>query len=95
MDKILFEDRTTESPEQQLQREVVEAGRLLVGATIHISGARPAVGLGALTYALGMGAARVGASLEDVFDAIKLHYEATKQAMRDEDAEAQAPGSDA
>jgi hypothetical protein len=82
MEKILFEDRTTESPEEKLEREVFQAGRLLVGFTIQVSGARPPVGLGALSYALGMGAARVGATLEDVIEAVKVHYEATQEAMK-------------
>jgi hypothetical protein len=82
MEKIHFEDRTTETPEEKLEREVFQAGRLLVGFTIQVSGARPPVGLGALSYALGMGAARVGATLEDVIEAVKLHYEATQEAMK-------------
>jgi hypothetical protein len=88
MDKIIVEDRTEETLEQKLEREIFAAGKLLVGFTIQLSGARPVVGLGALAYALGMGAARVGASLEDVLNAVRVHYEATQAAMQDE-AEAQ------
>ena len=91
MDKIVFEDRTRETPEQKLEREVFDAGRLLVGFTIQVSGARPPVGLGALSYALGMGAARVGATLEDVLAAVTLHFEATKEAMVEEANEESKP----
>ena len=83
----MVEDRTTETAAQKLEREVVAAGQLLVGVTIQVSGARPAVGLGALAYAIGMGTARVGASLDEVLAAVKEHYEGTCAAMREEDAE--------
>ena len=91
MDKIIVEDRTTETVEQKLEREIFAAGKLLVGFTIQVSGARPVVGLGALTYALGMGAARVGASLEDVMSAVRVHYEATQAAMQDEAESKETP----
>lgn len=84
MEKILVDDRTTETQEQKLEREVFAAGQLLVGFTIQVCGARPAVGLGALTFALGMGAARVGASLDEILKAVRMHYDATEETMRDE-----------
>ena len=87
MDKIIVEDRTVETPEDKLEREVFVAGQLLVGLTIQVSGARPAVGLGALSYALGMGSARIGAELDDVLAAVRHHFEATQEAM-DEEREA-------
>jgi len=88
MDKIMFEDRTTETPEQKLEREVLLAGKLIAGFTIQVSGARPPVGLGALAWVLGMGAARTGASLDDVLDAVRSHYEGTVAAMADESKDA-------
>jgi hypothetical protein len=94
MGKIHFEDRTVETREQKLEREVVTAGKLLVGFTIQVSGAQPAVGLGALMYALGMGAARVGAPLETVLESVRQHYEGTLAAMEAEAEEAEAEGEE-
>jgi len=88
MDKIIVEDRTSETPEQKLEREVLLAGKLIAGFTIQVSGARPPVGLGALAWVLGMGAARTGASLDEVLDAVRSHYDATVAAMADEGDEA-------
>jgi hypothetical protein len=85
MDKIIVEDRSTETPEQKLEREVFAAGQLIVGFTIHVCGPRPPVGLGALAYALGMGAARTGASLDAVLASVKQHFDATKLAVSAEE----------
>jgi hypothetical protein len=87
MDKIIVEDRSTETSDQTLEREVLIAGRLIAGFTIQVSGARPPVGLSALAYVLGIGAARTGASLDDVLDAVRRHYEGTQEAMAEEAAE--------
>ena len=84
MDKIIVDDRTAESPEQKLQREVHTAGELLVGFTMQITGARPSVGLGALAFALGMGGARTGASLDQIIAAVRHHYVTTLIAMQGE-----------
>ena len=94
MNKIMVEDRTIESPEQMVERESIAVGRLLVGFTIQVSGARPAVGLGALAYAIGMGAARTGAPLGEILAEIRRHYEGTRDAMREE-AEAPQDAADA
>ena len=90
MGNIVVEDRTTESAEDKLDRESINVGQLVVGFTIQVSGARPAVGLGALAYAIGMGSARTGASLNDVIAEIKRHYEGTHTAMREEADAAEA-----
>src|SRR5688572_12025249 len=79
--KIIVEDHTKETAEQRLAREVLTAGQLVVGFTIQVSGARPPVGLGALAFALGMGGARVGASLEQIQAAVRYHYEQTRGLM--------------
>jgi hypothetical protein len=84
MEKIIVEDRTIETVEQKLEREVLLAGKLIAGFTIQVSGARPPVGLGALAWVLGMGAARTGASLDDVLEAVKNHYQGAQAAMADE-----------
>jgi len=81
MDKIIVEDRTTETPDQVLEREVLAAGRLIAGFTVRVSGARPPVGLSALAYVLGMGAARTDAELDEVLDAVRKHFEGTRAAM--------------
>ena len=81
MEKIIVEDRTTETPQQALDREVLAAAQLIAGFTIHVSKARPPVGLGALTYVLGMGIARTGADLEEVVGLLRKHYEGTREQM--------------
>lgn len=91
MDKIIVEDRTSETDEQKLEREVLNAGKLIAGFTIQVSGARPPVGLGALAWVLGMGAARTGAKLEDVLEAVKNHYEGTVAAIADESTDMEEP----
>jgi hypothetical protein len=94
--KIIVEDHTTETAEQRLAREVLTAGQLVVGFTIQVSGARPPVGLGALAFALGMGGARVGATLEQIQAAVRYHYEQTRSLMAAEDDEADVDeGADA
>jgi hypothetical protein len=84
MEKIIVDDRTAETPEQKLQREVHTAGELLVGFTMQITGARPSIGLGALAFALGMGGARTGASLDQIMAAVRHHYVTTIIAMQGE-----------
>lgn len=81
MDKIIVEDRTTETEDQALEREVLAAGRLIAGFTVRVSGARPPVGLSALAYVLGMGSARTDADLDEVLEAVRRHYEGTRAAM--------------
>lgn len=81
MENIIVEDRTTETPEQALEREVLLAGKMIAGFTIQVSGARPSVGLGALAWVLGMGAARTGADIEDVLEAVRNHYNGTQAAI--------------
>lgn len=86
MAKIIVEDRSTETAEQKLAREVFTAGQLIAGFTLQVCGPRPPVGLGALSYVLGMGAARTGASLDSVLEAVKQHFEAAQAAMAAEDS---------
>ncbi len=95
MAKINFEDRTAETPEQSLAREVFAAGQLIAGFTIQVTGARPPVGLGALAFVLGMGAARTGASLDEVLGAVRHHFDVAQAAMRDEGAAPEPGSSDA
>src|SRR5688572_617686 len=85
--KIIVEDHTKETAEQRLAREVLTAGQLVVGFTIQVSGARPPVGLGALAFALGMGGARVGATLDQIQEAVRFHYEQTRELMQSEASE--------
>ncbi len=81
MENIIVEDRTSETPEQALEREVLLAGRMIAGFTIQVSGARPSVGLGALAWVLGMGAARTGADLEEVVESVRNHFNGTQAAI--------------
>jgi hypothetical protein len=81
MEKIIVEDRTTETPQQALDREVLAAAQLIAGFTIHVTGARPPVGLGALTYVLGMGTARTGADVEEVISLLRKHHASTQEQM--------------
>ncbi len=81
MGKIIVEDRTTETPQQALDREVLVAAQLIAGFTIHVSKARPPVGLGALTYVLGMGIARTRADVEEVVALLRKHYDGTREQM--------------
>ena len=95
MDKIIVEDRTTETPQQILDREVLAAAQLIAGFTIHVSRARPPVGLGALSYVLGMGTARTGADIEEVLALIRQHYDGTQAQMaRESDGAAARPESE-
>jgi hypothetical protein len=75
MSGIEFEDRTQESPELTVTRQVEAVSSILIGTTIAASQGNASVGLGALALALGQGAARTGAVLDDVLDAVRKSYE--------------------
>jgi hypothetical protein len=72
---IDFEDRTTEAKDEAYARRVTKTGELLMLAAMQFSEATPAIGLGGLALALGRGAARTGADLEQVLEAVRQHYE--------------------
>ena len=75
MSHIEFEDRTTESTEGAVHRHVEEVSRAIIGTTILASQGSPSVGMAALIMAVGVGAARTGASLDQVIEAIKSAYD--------------------
>jgi hypothetical protein len=84
MSAIEFEDRTTETPEAATWREITAASHAIMGTTIVVSRGNPAVGLGALALALGKGAARAGASLEEVTQAMKDAYDEMMQELSEQ-----------
>jgi hypothetical protein len=79
--RIPFEDRSDESGDQVLARRVAKAGQLLLLAAVQVSDATPAVGVGALALALGHGAARTGAALDQVLDAVRQYYASSVAAI--------------
>ena len=91
MSRIEFDDRTTETPEVAARRHVEDVARVIMGTTVAASHGVPAVGIAALIIALGRGAARTGASLDDVVQAIKTVYAA---AVEPSELETTAPVSD-
>jgi hypothetical protein len=82
--RIPFEDRTDETTEERLARRVANAGQFLMMAAIQVSDSTPAVGVGGLALALGQGAARSGADLDEVLEAVRAHYEEAAAAMATE-----------
>jgi hypothetical protein len=76
MARIEFEDRTQEAPTATVTRQVEAVSHVIIGTTIVASKGNPSVGLGALALALGQGAARTGAPLEDILEAVQKSYEA-------------------
>jgi hypothetical protein len=88
MSQIDYEDRTTESPETAVHRQVEAASYAIIGTAITASQGNPAIGLGALALALGQVIARTGASLDDVIEAIKTSRETalSNQTTRTSDA---------
>ena len=78
---IIFEDRSEETPQQQLERRTVVAGQMMIHIAIQASQGTPEVGLNALALALGQGAARTGASLEDVLASVRRYYEGAPTAF--------------
>jgi hypothetical protein len=74
MSRIEFEDRTQEPPAVAANRQVEAASQAIIGTTILVSQGDPSIGLGALTRALGQGAARTGASLDEVIEALRASY---------------------
>jgi hypothetical protein len=75
MSQIVFEDRTTESPEETAQRQVEVVSRAIIGTTILASQGSPTVGMAALIMALAQGTARTGASIDAVIEALKSDYQ--------------------
>jgi hypothetical protein len=75
---IEFEDRTNETLEEEFQRRVGEVGQILVATTVQASEFNPAIGLSALALVLGQGAARTGASLDQVLAAVTYHFHQAK-----------------
>ncbi len=72
---ILFEDRSEETPQQQLERRIIVAGQMMIHVAIQASQGSPEIGLNALALALGQGAARVGAPIEDILASVRRYYE--------------------
>jgi hypothetical protein len=81
---IEVEDRTEESSEAALARRIAPAGQLLILAAIEVSDATPVVGMGGLALALGQGAAKVGANIDEVVRAVRQHFEAAALARAEQ-----------
>ncbi len=75
MSQILFEDRTTESPEAADERRVAVVSQAIIGTTILASEGSPTVGMAGLIMALAQGTARTGASIDAVIEALKADYQ--------------------
>jgi hypothetical protein len=75
MSGIEFEDRTQESPDVAVGRQVEAVSHILIGTTIAASQGNPSIGLGALALALGLGAARTGADIEEVLGAVRKSFD--------------------
>lgn len=76
MSQIEFEDRTNETPVSAATRKVAAVSQLLIRTTIAASEGNPSVGLSALAFTLGHGAARTGADLEEVLAGVRSAFEA-------------------
>jgi hypothetical protein len=74
MGQIEFEDRTQEPPEIATNRRVATVAQAIIGTTILVSEGDASVGLGALVRALAQGAARTGASLDEVVTALRTAH---------------------
>jgi hypothetical protein len=79
--RIPVEDRTDETPSEQIARLSQRASPMLVMAAIQVSDASPAVAVGGLALALGRTAARTGAALDEVLLAVRTEYERVGEAL--------------
>ena len=84
---IPFEDRTNETPEQVLARRTEMASQLLIMAAIQVSDANASVGVGGLALALGQAAARTGADIDDVVNAVRAEHDRVQALVAEDDDE--------
>ncbi len=84
MTRIDFEDRTQEPPTATVTRQVEAVSHVIIGTTIVASQGNPSVGLGALALALGQGAARTGAAIEEILAAVRQSYELGLQQLAEQ-----------
>ena len=81
MSLIEIDDRTQETPEEATQRQATDAGVMIARAAYQISGADPQLTLRTLAAALGLGIARTGAPVDEVFELVKQCIVAAQNRM--------------
>lgn len=71
---VIFEDRTTETPEHARHRQLAAPASQLVGHSMSLAQGNGAVGLQILAAALAQGTALAGAPIDDVLEFVRQHH---------------------
>src|SRR5690348_2863130 len=84
MSRIIFEDRTQETPEQAAERAILGAAAMLSATAFTMAQGNPGAAVAVLATALGQTAARVGAPLETVLELVKHRHGEAQVAIAEE-----------
>lgn len=84
MSPMIYEDRTTETPEQAHERELLGAGAVLATHAAALCQGNPQIMVRALAVTLGLVSAQLGLSLEETEELLREKRRVAESALREQ-----------
>lgn len=81
---VEFEDRTTESPEKAVRRQVAGPAAVLTAHAIHMASGNPGIALHILAAALGQAMARAGVPAEEAAALTRPYHESAQSLIEEQ-----------